>query len=500
MRAKARLLLSISAALAVCVLAAPSERGLAATTTRTFTAVADSFVTSARPRTNFGRSRELRLGRSPLTRAYVTFRLSVPAGQGTRALLRIYSKTSLRRGFAVRTVARAWRQGTIVYANAPPVSPVRARTGRIRAGRWTTIDVTPLARGRDVVRIALTASSSTAIRLGSRESAHPPRLGLYPASYFTGPAGRRNILPPRRGAFLGIYPGGRSRTWAQLQQQFVSRERYVGRKLDIMGLHYGAPAGGCYNQGYAPFSVGHEAWVARRGAIPYVSWSPHFSLGEINAGRADACFRNVARRAKAYGRQVFWRMYWEFNGSWFVWSGTGQPFIDAWRRTVNIFRAEGATNLVWVWSPDEGWYNTNMTPSYPGDGFVDWVASDGYNWNSPNAWCWRHPGWCWFEEIFHAGPTPGQSVERDFRSRKPFLVGETGSVEDLNVPGRKGAWFRDARDKIKAHFPGLMAYVYFDQNPSAVEGCRCNWRIDSSLSSLRGFRALARDAYFRTRS
>jgi beta-mannanase len=192
-------------------------------------------------------------------------------------------------------------------------------------------------------------------------------------------------------------------------------------------------------------------------------------------------------------------MYWEFNGSWFIWSGTGQRFIDAWRRTVSIFRAEGATNLVWVWSPDEGWYNRRMTPSYPGDRYVDWVASDGYNWNLRDAWCWRHPGWCWFHEIFHAEPIRGESVERDFRRRKPYMVAETGSVEDPSVPGRKGTWFRKARDRIKANFPGLKAFVYFDQNPSAFEGCTCNWRIDTSRSSLQGFRALGRDLYFRTR-
>jgi hypothetical protein len=501
-----RLLVSISAVLVVCAVTSSPAQAVTNTGTRAFIAVADSFVTSTRPRTNFGRSRELRLDRSPRTRAYLTFRLRRLVGPRTRALLRVYSKTGTRRGFSLRTVARAWSERTIVFANAPRVSRVRARSGRLGAGRWTSIDVTPLARGRYVLRVALTTSSFRQIRLASRESAHRPRLALYPASFFAGPAGKRNILPPRRGALLGIYPGGRSKTWTQLKRQFLSRSRYAGRKLDVMGLHYGTGAGRCLNPGWAPFSAGHEAWVARHGAIPYVSWSPHFSLDQINAGQADACFRNVARRAKAYGGRVFWRMYWEFNGNWFIWSGTGQKFIHAWRRTVNIFRASGATNLVWVWSPDEGWYRGHAPDgfqSYPGNAYVDWVASDGYNWFTRTAWCGAmgqpHPGWCQFEEIFHGSLSPGKSVERDFRGRKPYMVAETGSVEDTARPGRKGRWFRRARDAIKARFRGLMALVYFDQNPSSTEGCRCNWRIDSSRSSLNGFRALARDAYFRTR-
>jgi Glycosyl hydrolase family 26 len=334
------------------------------------------------------------------------------------------------------------------------------------------------------------------------------RLARYPTSYFAGPAGERNILPPRKGAFLGIYPGGRFKTWAQLKRQFLSRSRYAGRRLDIMGLHYGAPAGACFNPGYAPFSVGHEAWVRRHGALPYVTWSPHFSLDQINAGQADACFRDVAQRAKAYGRRVFWRMYWEFNGNWYPWAYGGDPakLVAAWRRTVDIFRASGATNLIWVWSPDEGWYRGDAPKgfqAYPGDAYVDWVASDGYNWFTRTAWCGAmdhpHPGWCQFEEIFHGSLSAGKSVELDFRGRKPYMVAETGSVEDAARLRRKGRWFRYARDAIKARFRGLRALVYFDQNTSSTEGCRCNWRIDSSRASLRGFRALARDLYFRTR-
>jgi hypothetical protein len=427
-------------------------------------------------------------------------------------MLHVYSKTSLRRGFFVRTVARRWTELSITYANAPRVSRARVRSGRIRAGRWTTIDVTPFARGKDVVRLALTTASTSTIRLASRESAHPPRLGRYPVSYFAGPAGKKNILPPRRpGAFLGLWPGGPGMTWREARRQLLARESQMRRKFDVIGIHYGAPRGACYYGPPAvPFRQGREAWVDRHGSVPYVSWSPGWTLDEVNAGRADACFRRVARNAKATGIRTFLRVFWEFNDPGAPWYFADQPttVVSAWRRMVTIFRAEGATKISWVWCAEEGQYRSlaidQSFEAYPGNRYVDWVCSDGYNRGTADNWCGNFQGWCPFEWIFHTaaachcGPTRHDSVEVDFRGIKPYMVGETGTNEDPNVPRHKGEWFVAARDAIKARFPGLMALVYVDQDISSVEAGN-NWRLDTSRSSLNGFRALARDWYFRTR-
>jgi MYXO-CTERM domain-containing protein len=60
-----------------------------------------------------------------------------------------------------------------------------------------------------------------------------------------------------------------------------------------------------------------------------------------------------------------------------------------------------------------------------------------------------------------------RSVELDFRTRKPYVVAEKGSLEDANNPGCKAQWFRNARDAVKARFPGVLALVYFDQDLTA---------------------------------
>ena len=55
--------------------------------------------------------------------------------------------------------------------------------------------------------------------------------------------------------------------------------------------------------------------------------------------------------------------------------GTGPEFIAAWRHVVNIFDAEGATNVQWVWdSQAAAFCNGRAQSYYPGDAYVDWIA------------------------------------------------------------------------------------------------------------------------------
>jgi beta-mannanase len=229
-----------------------------------------------------------------------------------------------------------------------------------------------------------------------------------------------------------------------------------------------------------------------------VNWTPGATLAQIVGGQFDDCFRDVAQRLKGFAHPVFLRTMWEFNGTWFPWSygGDASRFVAAWRHVVDVFRAQGVTNVSFVWAPGEG--HGCLRDCYPGDGYVDWVASDGYNWNRSDAWCGAldhpHPGWCELEEIFH--DITGDNVEQMWGPRKPYMVAETGTVEDAATAGRKREWFLHARDAIKARFPYLRALVYFDQDVSASEGA--NWRIDTSSSAIDGFHTLAQDTYFRT--
>jgi Glycosyl hydrolase family 26 len=304
-----------------------------------------------------------------------------------------------------------------------------------------------------------------------------PASPNWPDSYKSGPAGKRIILPRTKGVLVGLA--------AQDPGQIRKRQRYIGRRLDIEHQFWGA----CV----FPTSAAQAIVSHRR--IPMISWRPagpgSFSLGQIANGEADSCFRSFGAGLADWDHRLFLRIYWEFNGNWFPWSGTSSLFISAWQRTVDVLRSVGVRKASFVWAAASS--QCCFRDYYPGGRYVDWVAADGYNWNSPNAWCTTHPGWCQFKEIFHG---TSDNVEHVLGPKKPFMVAETGSRE--GGPGRKGRWFRRARDAIKAKFPHMHAFVYMDHDLSGSGGC-CNWRLDSSRSSLRGFRALARDRYFWTR-
>jgi len=338
--------------------------------------------------------------------------------------------------------------------------------------------------GGSTLRVLVTAVNA----VGSNVATSAPTAvvpSVYPASYFSGPAGANNILPPKPGgAFLGL--------WEPDLTHAYDREKVFGRKLDLMGSMYKAPLGGCYNS-TPPFSNGNPLKMVEHGSTPIVHYKPGFTLDEINAGEADDCFRDLGQRIHDFGYPIFLRMYHEFNGDWMVYSGCGAAFISAWRRTVSLVRGAGGTNAIWVWNPAEKARDCAFQ-SYPGDAWVDWVAVDGYNrgtgWASSKTQCW-----CEFWQLFRDDPSV--SLHDAYGPRKPFAVFETGSLEDSSQPGRKGQWHLNALASIKQDLPYLKALVYTDLDLSSNGGP--NWRLDTSQSSLEGFTTLARDPYFNTR-
>ena len=331
---------------------------------------------------------------------------------------------------------------------------------------------------------------------GGLLSSLTPSASSAVSSFQTGPAGRNIILPQRQGALLGAASGPSSST---TNPDLRPLEALLGRSLDIEHR---------FMQRRCSLDPGVVRGAGHRGHIPMVSWTPSPSTGGmILRGAADACIRRMGRQISRQPYRLFLRPYWEFNGDWLPHSrdvdGTllsADEHKAMWRRTVDILRGAGAFRRASiVWCPSEGYYGNgdffDERRAYPGDRYVDWVCADGYNRNSSSAWCGAHgrshPGWCEFEEIFHDSLSSSGSVESNFRGRKPFMVGETGSVE--GSPGMKGEWFRRARDYIKGEMPGLRALVFFDV--ALGDG---DWRIGTSDSSLQGARDLVRDGHFST--
>lgn len=91
--------------------------------------------------------------------------------------------------------------------------------------------------------------------------------------------------------------------------------------------------------------------------------------GGVAAGTYDAQIHAFAAMCKRIGRPMYVRIGPEFNGSWEGYSTA--TFANAWRRIVDISRADGVTNVAWVWDINPGG-NSNYMDYYPGDSYVDW--------------------------------------------------------------------------------------------------------------------------------
>lgn len=93
-----------------------------ATTSFTFTPVADAYVIQSHPSQNFGLSTTLRADASPVTRSYVRFIVNGLNGGATvqSAKVRFYVNSTSTTGFAVRTLSNnTWIESTITYSNSP---------------------------------------------------------------------------------------------------------------------------------------------------------------------------------------------------------------------------------------------------------------------------------------------------------------------------------------------------------------------------------------------
>lgn len=146
---------------------------------RVFKPVADTYVTAARPRANFGRSPVLRVDGSPETTAYLRFAPKKLRGKITSVTLLLHSSASGRATYAVRRVDDdKWRERGLTYANAPEHSLRYASSRAVARGVWTAVDVTSFMEkgGGDAVSLALTTRGTHALAFGSRESRYGPRL------------------------------------------------------------------------------------------------------------------------------------------------------------------------------------------------------------------------------------------------------------------------------------------------------------------------------------
>lgn len=233
-------------------------------------------------------------------------------------------------------------------------------------------------------------------------------------------------------------------------------------------------------QNWAQFDKGTMEAAIAGGAIPLVTMGlpSGVSLEEVANGAQDAQIREWARKAKAFGYPFLFRPWREMNGAWYSW-GRDPHYVEAWRHFHDLVEEEGATNVTWAWIVNTIWSDpeSDPTPYYPGDAYVDWVGMDAYNWG-------RNPIQpdIWLSPEQAVGPT--LEVLEEVAPDKPVALTEIASTE---YGGNKASWIRDLLDSYLPDHPNIKAMLWFNWNIQSG-ALRYDWPIESSAPAEQAFR------------
>ncbi len=206
------------------------------------------------------------------------------------------------------------------------------------------------------------------------------------------------------------------------------------------------------------------------GSIPMVTWEPWLNdfdsekfnwikensdpnkggLKAIVRGEFDSYIDNWAGAAARFSHPVFLRFGHEMNDPyrypWGPQNNDPKDFIDAWRHIWERFKAAGANNVIWIWSPHPGYLDFDHY--YPGNEYVDWIGLTALNYGTVATWS----RWWSFREII------GESYKILSEYGKPVMVCELGS---LNVGGDRAQWFGDALSLIKNDYTAIKSVLFF---------------------------------------
>ncbi|MGW5875528.1 glycoside hydrolase family 26 protein [Nocardiopsis terrae] len=292
-----------------------------------------------------------------------------------------------------------------------------------------------------------------------------------------------DILEPSCGVWWGASP---------YAGDVESLESAVDRNMDIVytwrGIDQSDVPGERERRLIAQGRLVHTNIEARRFTR---SGHPDIAYRDILAGRFDASLRSQARGVAELEVPYFITFDHEADGkNRYNNRGTPEEFVRAWRHIVDLYRAEGADNAIWVWNVT-GWPgNVDRLPGlWPGNDYVDWISWEAYNMTGCDKMSnWDHvdsfedalsPTYDWIQE---EGPKHG--IDPD----KPVMIGEMGTT-DIG-PGETLKWYADIPDVLR-RYERVRAVKLWDSKVSNG----CDFRVQANEYARRGFELAGQDPY-----
>ena len=149
--------------------------------TQTLNPIADSWVNSAAPTTNYGSSTSLYVDADGVRQTYLKFDLTGLSGTVSSVTLKLYAGSSQSTGYKVYSVAdTSWSESAITWNTKPPLASTSSgSSGPVTSGTWTSVmlpgSLVQAALGGKL-SLGLQTASNTNLKLLSRESSTPPQL------------------------------------------------------------------------------------------------------------------------------------------------------------------------------------------------------------------------------------------------------------------------------------------------------------------------------------
>ncbi|MCW2698976.1 MAG: domain containing protein [Blastococcus sp.] len=247
-------------------------------------------------------------------------------------------------------------------------------------------------------------------------------------------------------------------------------------------MYFGSVAGG-----YEQAQAGTGENLANHAYSTFSSKPPTARMITVHAGSAG--WRQVAKAAPGsalYNDIVRWAQTIKARGGHVMVAynhepeaaaggsrGSSADFIAAYRRVVNIFDSQGASNVEWTWQMTAYAFRTKPGDSraaakwYPGDAYVDNVGADAYNWASCG-----HGNGKWNELSWLMEPVIAFARAHGKAASMPEFA--------TNSDARRSQWIRNAHQFFLNNQDILTAAFYFNRPPTVKANSDCRWALQNS--------------------
>jgi len=225
------------------------------------------------------------------------------------------------------------------------------------------------------------------------------------------------------------------------------------------------------------FAANEVRTIYSQGALAIIRWEPTTKrLADIAAGVHDKYILDFATAVRRLNLPIALTVAHEMNGDWYPWGTKGNTpadFVAAWRHIHDVFAKAGATNVIWIWNPNDIYPvpDVKLQPLYPGDAYVDWIGVTGY---------WGVIGPQTYGTLF----LPTLLDIRKF-TQKPFIIAETSVEPGTNQVTSVKALF----SAVKTH-DDILGFVWYDYNRQG------DWRLENRPDVQAAYKSGASNSLF----